>query len=588
MITADIARQHLTEWQNSLPQNFFSADLNFQRSLELLWGTADYKQNMARLYKFGGLAAAVLDAAATRLASHPPTLHRHNALGQAHNEVEFHPDHHLLARHLSSAGLTAVQGEPGHNLLGAALYYLSSQLGETGHHSPIATTIAVIKLLQHAAAPAIRDQFLPALLDDQRDPPFTAAHFLAEIQGDADLGSNTTFAYADEPDVWAISGEKWFCANLSADLILVTAQVAGQGDGAEGLGLFLVPRHLPDGINNGLTIHRLKDTLGTRSLATGEVTFDNALAYPVGPTEQGYVNLMGYGLNTIWLHQALACAAHARRAYVTAWKYAEHRHAFGAPLLHSLLGQDSLTQMRSDAAALLSGSLRLAKLRDELETGEAKEGTEAILSLGITLNHLRATGLTRDLIHQGLEILGSNGLVEDFSVLPRLLRDTIVYENGINPAHALVVLAQQKMVQDRAHEPLIRLIRAMLQPSPFDELRREALAQLSQVEQQLTDLLAMDALSATVPLRPLCLRLMDLFYTACLAVEGAWEYLRKDDRSKQRLVEFFFVRRVVGREAKDIPDYAHQISKLCKDIHPSRIDWQKDEELRQQLGDWAE
>ena len=43
--------------------------------------------------------------------------------------------------------------------------------------------------------------------------------------------------------------------------------------GTKGLGLFLLPRRLDDGSPNGIYIRRLKDKLGTKSLATAEVDF---------------------------------------------------------------------------------------------------------------------------------------------------------------------------------------------------------------------------------------------------------------------------------------------------------------------------
>lgn len=582
MTTPDIARQHLAEWQKAQPTNYFTADLGFQRTLELLWGTADYKGNMARLYQFGGLVATELSAAATQLASHSPVLHPYNPFGQSQNQVETHPTADWMLQQVWQAGLTAVHAEKGNNLLGAALFYLTSQLGEAGGTGPMMMTVGVIKGLQNAAA----SPYLSQLLDPAR--PFIAAQWFSEIQSGSDLGDNAVFAYSDDAGNWFLTGEKWFCAAVTADLALVTARVAGQGEGTAGLGLFLVPRQLADGSRNGLAILRLKNTMGSRSLTVGDVTFHDALAYPLGPLEQGYTHLTTHIQSSNRLYNALACCGRGRRAYLTAWTYAEHRYAFGQPLLHYPLIQDTLTQMRADASAMLSGTLRLARLVDEQETGEANAGTAAILRLAIPLNQIRAATLAHELIHQGMEVLGGNGTLEDFSPLPRLLRDNLSYEHWTGSPNALLGQIQQDMRQDRVHEPFIRLIRSMLQPSPFEDLRRDALAQLGQIERELADFVAMDALSATVPLRPLLAQLMDLFYVACLAVEGAWEYLRKDDRSKQRLAEFFLNRRILRRDPKEITDYAHQISKLCKDIRPWKIDWTKDKELREQLGDWAD
>src|SRR5690606_35735373 len=107
---------------------------------------------------------------------------------------------------------------------------------------------------------------------------------------------------------------------------------------------------------------------------------------------------------------------------------------------------------------------------------------------------------------------------------------------------------------------------------PFNRLKREGLEVLGKIREQLDALLVMDELSASVPFRPLMDRLTDLYYVACMGVEAAWEVFKKEDRSKQRLAEFFFDRRVMGRPAIDIPDYGHQISRLAADIRPGRVE----------------
>ena len=49
-----------------------------------------------------------------------------------------------------------------------------------------------------------------------------------------------------------------------------------------GLALFALPRRLEDGRRNTYRIVRLKDKLGTRSMASGEIILEGAVAYLVG------------------------------------------------------------------------------------------------------------------------------------------------------------------------------------------------------------------------------------------------------------------------------------------------------------------
>src|SRR5690606_34380833 len=124
----------------------------------------------------------------------------------------------------------------------------------------LACTAGLIRALQQAAHPTIREKFLPALLNPDYDLMQHGAQFLTEVQGGSDVGANAVTANPSNDGTWRINGEKWFCSNINADQFLMTAR-AGNQKGTRGLGLFLVPRKRDDGTTNGFYIRRLKDKL---------------------------------------------------------------------------------------------------------------------------------------------------------------------------------------------------------------------------------------------------------------------------------------------------------------------------------------
>ena len=63
---------------------------------------------------------------------------------------------------------------------------------------------------------------------------------------------------------------------------MLLARPQGAVGGTRGVGLFLMPRRLDDGSPNHYRIVRLKDKLGTRSMASGEIKLEGAIAYAVG------------------------------------------------------------------------------------------------------------------------------------------------------------------------------------------------------------------------------------------------------------------------------------------------------------------
>src|SRR5690606_34477493 len=132
--------------------------------------------------------------------------------------------------------------------------------------------------------------------------------------------------------------------NIDADIFLMTARLEGDDgqaatasgqatSGTAGLGLFLVPRLLDDGRVNAFYIRRLKDKLGTRSMASGECDFNGAVAFHMGPLGSNFKNMMELVINTSRLYNAVGCCGVMHRALVVAQGYAAHRRAFGAPIL---------------------------------------------------------------------------------------------------------------------------------------------------------------------------------------------------------------------------------------------------------------
>ncbi|MDX1615863.1 MAG: acyl-CoA dehydrogenase family protein [Candidatus Promineifilaceae bacterium] len=564
---AEVGRNLLADWEAAQPDNFFTDDVNFQRLLEFYWGREGYSRHAKRLYNFGRLAATEMDMA-VRTASRDenlPVLERFDGIGRRRETVAFHPAHHVAGRIAYGSGMMTVYESPGNNLLSLALFYLSSQNGEAGHNCPIACTAGLIKVLQAVAHPALQERYLPTLLDSDYDTNGTGAQFLTEVQGGSDVGANAMRAQpmGEEPQRWLLTGEKWFCSNVTADLALVTARVPDQGRGTRGLGLFLVPRYLEDGQLNNIRIRRLKDKLGTRSMATGELDFDGAVAYQVGPTELGFKHVMTYVINTSRIYNAVGVCGNARRAATTAHTYAKYRTAFGQPIIHFPLVQDQIARLRVNSAAILAGTFQLVKLLDDIELHGSNSEADAFLRMAINLNKYRSAVIAHEVIVQAIELLGGNGAIETFSVLPRLLRDNVVYENWEGTHNVLLAQVQRDIRRYAIHGPFFKALERLYEATSDDQLRDEGLTRVAAFQAELDEVLGMDELTAAIYLRPLMDKVTDLYYAGCLASEGAWEYEEKDDRTKLRMANLFFSRRVLGRGPKDIPYYDDQVSRLA-------------------------
>ena len=78
---------------------------------------------------------------------------------------------------------------------------------------------------------------------------------------------------------------------------------------------------LPDGRRNRYRVDRLKDKLGTRAMATGEVTLEGAHAELVGELDRGFAQMTSM-LNVTRLHNSIASAGTLRRGLQLARGYA--------------------------------------------------------------------------------------------------------------------------------------------------------------------------------------------------------------------------------------------------------------------------
>jgi putative acyl-CoA dehydrogenase len=120
----------------------------------------------------------------------------------------------------------------------------------------------------------------------------------------------------------------------------------------------------------------------------------------------------------------LGSAAAIRQATVVAANYARGRRSFGAPLIDhpAMTGVIADLVLESEAATALA--LRLAGAADRSARGDAAEA--ALLRLALPAAKYWICKRTPLVTAEALECLGGNGYVEDYSVMPRLLRDAPV------------------------------------------------------------------------------------------------------------------------------------------------------------------
>jgi acyl-CoA dehydrogenase len=455
------ARDSLAAWRADVPSDPYQADAPLRALVVSSVLDAGRRQELEMRASAFGRAVVVEVAPAVEQferRGRGPELRRWDGVGRRVERVEFDGAYHDAGTTVWASGLVADSGTPGRAFEQATLLYLLSLEGEAGHACPAVCTIGMARALRRRAEPAVREQFLPALLERDYARADRASQFMTEVQGGSDVGANATLATPVADGTYRVSGEKWFCSVAEADQFLMTARVPGGGDGTRGLGCFAIPREI-DGAPNGFALRRLKDKLGTRGMASGEIDFDGAVAYPIGPVEEGFKTAVGVVLNTSRWLTAVGATGLMRRAVLEARAYARHRRAFGHAIESFPPVRQTLASMTCQWLAALHLSWMLTELEDAVDAGTADDETTRFHRFLVNVAKYAASSAATRVVRDGIEILGGNGTIEDFSVLPRLYRDAIVYESWEGTHN---VIAQQ-VLNDCARLQLLDVVGARIE-----------------------------------------------------------------------------------------------------------------------------
>ena len=148
-----------------------------------------------------------------------------------------------------------------------------------------------------------------------------------------------------------------------------------------------------------------------------------------------------------------------RRAYLEAVSFSRSRTAFGRPIADYPLVRENLAVMKVEEQAALASTLELTGLVEEIDAGTAGSEEEAWHRILVNANKfvtsLAATGCVR----RGIEALGGNGTIEDFSPLPRLYRDAIVFESWEGTHNVLCDQVLRDLVRLDALELVLERVR---------------------------------------------------------------------------------------------------------------------------------
>jgi len=460
--------------------NFFASDPYLGFMLRRRLAPEELALAEPRLLALGARLGNEIEDLAAEADRQTPVLRVRDKRGERVDEIVPSRAYRELERILyGELGLAALALQPGvleHErpsslLLNDAFVYLAAQV-ESGLFCPLGMTRALARTLLKFAPHEIIADYVPRLTATDSARLYTGAMFMTEKQGGSDLGATATSARPadNRPGWWVLSGEKWFCSNVNADVILTLARPEGALDGTRGLGLFVVPRVLPDGSRNGYRIERVKEKLGMRSFASGEVTFTGTYARMLGGPGEGWYQMTEM-LNVTRLGCASAAAALARRSFLEALVHARGRMAFGRPLADLPLMREQLLDMLLDVEAFTALYFEGAAQLQAADAGDEHAGRLARVLTPLAKYHVSEEA--RRVVAEGMEVRGGNAYIEDWPNA-RLLRDVHVQAiwEGTGNISALDVV--RAVLRDNAGTLLLETLRGRMRAITDADVGRAA------------------------------------------------------------------------------------------------------------------
>jgi glutaryl-CoA dehydrogenase len=223
-------------------------------------------------------------------------------------------------------------------------------------------------------------------------------------------------------DNWVINGNKMWITNGSiADIAIIWAK--DEDDIIRG---FLIPKD-----TKGFTAPEMHGKLSLRASVTSELVFDNVIV----SENQRLPKAEG-------IKVPLACLSQARYSivwgaigaaidcYETALEYSRNRKQFSRYIAAYQLTQKKLVDMLEEITKAQLLAIQLGRLKDQGKASFAQ----------ISLAKRNNVAIARDIARSAREILGANGITDDYPIMRHIMNLESVYTyEGTHEMHTLIV-----------------------------------------------------------------------------------------------------------------------------------------------------
>ena len=327
---------------------------------------------------------------------------------------------------LLGATIPEAYGGAGMNYVCYGLIAREVERVDSGYRSMMSVQSSLVMVpINEFGSEEQKQKYLPKLASGE----WIGCFGLTEPDHGSDPGSMATRAKKVDGGYSLTGNKMWITNSPIADVFVVWGKTE---DGK--IRGFILEKGM-----DGLSAPAIHGKMGLRASITGEIVMDNVFV----PEENMFPEVTGlkgpftclnsarYGISWGALGAAEDCWHKARQ-------YTLDRKQFGRPLAANQLIQKKLADMQTEITLGLQGCLRLGRMKDD--------GTAAVEITSLMKRN--SCGKALDIARQARDMLGGNGISDEFGVIRHLVNLEVVntYE-GTHDVHALILGRAQTGLQ---------------------------------------------------------------------------------------------------------------------------------------------
>ncbi len=542
-------RYRTERFPGAIGLNWYDCDPTLQRAMRYYLTPDEMNWAQPRLERLGALMGGPVAERAEITDKNPPQMMKYDRWGHDISEVSIPESAKATKEDLKRDGFmgpefrreaeaAGVNSGP----LSMASSYLLNQ-AEIGMSCAMGADAGMVEAqVARFAPPDVQQHVLSRLASGEWVG--ATGQFFTERTGGSDLGGLETTA-TPNGDSWLLNGFKWFASNLDGEAFVVLAKPEGAPDGVRGITPFLVLKYRRDGSRNTMKIRQLKDKLGTRAVASGEVEFADAEAFMLsGPPENGDENAVSDGkgmarlmamTNVARLGVAMMGLGCARRALVESLCYSRARASWKTPLVQQPLMKRKLVDMIVDVEAVQALLFEGYGFPNQQRPDRALERSRLVPPLA----KLKAARLGITMASDAIEIHGGNGYIETWPVA-RILRDAQINTLWEGPDNILCLDVRRAMVREQAEEPfLARIQEAIANAGEAVPSARIVAERAEDLKAAITAWGELEGEVQEARLFPLAQFMAEVFAAAVLAERAEWELREYGDDRKALIASLY-------------------------------------------------